>query len=312
VEVTASEAVLRHVAPWATRVRSVRTGSESVTAAVMVARVATGRRPVLVAEGSYHGWHPWTSQRGLAGTDGEWTLTYEYGRISDIPRLVAQAGVPAAIVVEPARWQVTPDGYLQALQEEARRLGALFVVDEMIYGGRWALGGATQLHGLVPDLACFGKALGNGAAVAFLVGGAALAEHGELVSGTYSGDSGALGAARETIDTYVRRPVIEVLWERGAQLQRGMWAAIELAGWSGEAFWEGVGAPHQRLRFRHAPLGREFSTEMAARGVLWHPDLANVCFAHTKAQVAEVCEAALASLHVLLKHHHAPGYGHGV
>jgi glutamate-1-semialdehyde aminotransferase len=53
-------------------------------------------------------------------------------------------------------WVATPE-------HGVTRAGALFLVDERIWGGRHALGGATELYTLLPDLACYGKALGNGA-----------------------------------------------------------------------------------------------------------------------------------------------------
>lgn len=301
-EVEAAEAVLQHVAPWASQVRFVRTGSEALTGAVMMARKATGRRPVFVAKNSYHGWHPWTSQREEPGTDGADTKTYYYGDVQDVIRLATIGDLPAAIVVEPARWEVTPPGYLFALQAVARHLGAFFIVDEMIYGGRWALGGACDVNRLTPDLACYGKAFGNGAPVAFIVGTDALARHGELISGTYSGDVGAARAVVETVGVYTSTPVINTLWERGKQLWEGVSEAVQTTGWVGRAFCDGVAPVHGRLRFTDAAgvispdLAKTFAGQMAKRGVLWHPDLTNVMAAHTVEQMAFVVAAAGHSL----------------
>lgn len=293
VEVDATEAVLKTVAPWATSCRFVKTGSEAMTAAVMIARKATGRRRVLVADPSYHGWHPWTSQRGEANTDGEWTSTYRYG---DAPS--NEFGEVAAVIIEPARWQVTPQNYFTELQQYAHNKGALFIVDEMIWGARVALGGACERFGITPDLAAFGKAIGNGSPIACVVGGAALAEHGEMISGTYSGDTGALAAVCHVLDVYRDEPVIETLWVRGAQLRRGLRQVLTESPFVDTAFVEGE-AVHQRLRFSDATLGKRFAAEMAARGVLWHPDVVNICHAHTVAQIDQVIAAAAESLKAL-------------
>lgn len=296
-EVLAAEKVLACVAPWASQVRFVRTGSEALSAAVLMARQETGRRPVLVAKGSYHGWHGWASQRGVKGTEGEWTFEFDYGcdldawepeRLTDSP--------PAAIVVEPSRWQDTPSGWLYRLQKLAWKMGALFIVDEMIYGGRWALGGATFINRLVPDLACFGKALGNGAPVAMVVGNDVLRERGEWISGTYSGDAGAAEAVVETLDVYAREPVIATMWARGTHLRELLEDAVVETGWSGFAFVEGAAPVHQRLRFKDAALGKVFSAKMSGRGVLWHPEVANICYAHTREHIQQVADAAHAAL----------------
>lgn len=294
-EIEATEAVLEHVAPWASHAKLVRTGTEALAAAVWLARLWTHRRPVLVAKGSYHGWLPWTTQRGEAETDGEHTFEYSYGAQLDEWEPLTDTP-PAAIIVEPARWEETPPGYLQWLQDAAHRMGALFIVDEMIYGGRWAIGGATELDQLQPDLACFGKALGNGAPVAILAGNHVLRDLGERVSGTYSGDVGAARSVAQTLGVYTAHPVIETLWARGRQLVDGLSDAVCSTGWTGRAFVEGVAPVHSRLRFADPTLGRLFSAKMAARGVLWHPDCVNVCCAHTVDQISAVCEAAGRSL----------------
>lgn len=293
VEIEASEAVLETVAPWASTVKMVRTGTEALAGSVWLARKATGRQQVFVAEGSYHGWLPWTTQRGEANTDGQWTYTYPYG---ELPAIDART---AAVIVEPARWQETPVGYLAALQAEAHRVGALFIVDEMIYGCRWRKGGATELYGLRPDLACYGKAIANGWPAACIVGREVLSDQGAAISGTYSGDAGSLGMIVKTLQVYRDQPVIETLWARGTQLRRGIQQAIADTGWTGEAFSEGAGDVHQRLRFADGSFGPKFSTEMARRRILWSPDCVNVMFAHAVEHIDMVIEAAVASLRAL-------------
>lgn len=294
VEVLASEEILSHVAKWATRVRSVRTGSESTTAAMLIARRATGRRPIFVAKNAYHAWHPWAAFRDQPGTDGEWTFSYDYGSLASVAKLVSEVGNPAAIVIEPARWEETPTGYLAALQAYAASLGSLFVVDEMIYGGRWRLGGACELYGLKPDLACFGKAFGNGRPVAFLAGGDVLDRYGEFVSGTYSGDAGSLATVVDVLAFYRDHDVVSALWERGNHVAASLRQAISDAGVGGLHL-EGA-AVHQRIRFEKPELGKVFSAELALRAFLWHPDVVNVSYSHTKRQIDRLGTAACESL----------------
>lgn len=293
IEVQAAEEVLARLAPWARYAKSVRTGSEATTAAVLIARRATNRRPIFVASNAYHAWHPWASMR-----EAESTYQYEYNKLESIASLIDQHGAPAAIVVEPSRWEKTEPGFLSNLQAFAAKLGALFVVDEMVFGGRVALGGACELHNLKPDLATFGKAIGNGLPVAFIVGGDALLQHGEIVSGTYSGDVGSLATVIRVLNFYGANGVVDVLWERGCRLQAGLRAAIDESGAKDLVTQEGYPV-HQRLRFRSVRAGREFSAEMAERGYLWHPDVTNVCYSHTENQMDWCARAAADSLRVL-------------
>lgn len=291
LEHQAADAVLAQVAPWASTVRFVKTGSEATHAAYRVAKAATGRPYVLVGDWAYHGWHEW-SQKTYSKT------CFHYPHGVDFAAVVNPSDI-AAVFVEPHRWEPTPPGWLAGARAFCDRVGALLVFDDLIYGLRAAKAGSAEFFGVRPDLACFGKALGNGAPIACVVGNQALVAHGELVSGTYSGDTAALAAALDVLDVYRTAPVIQTLWDRGLQLHDGLDRALDDAGWRGEAFVEGTIAPHQRLRFAEPANGRRFCAEMASLGVLCHPDLLNVCYAHTAEQIATVGAAARASLEAL-------------
>jgi glutamate-1-semialdehyde 2,1-aminomutase len=305
LEVEAAEAVLTHVAPWASSVRFVKTGSEATTAAYMVARAATDRGIVLRGDWSYHGWHPWaTEQRGSV-----------FQHNADLNQHLA-ATMPehesriAAVFIEPHRWEPVNVEWLQSVRAFCDRVGALLVFDSMIYGGRWKIGGASEHFGVIPDLECFGKAFGNGQSVAFVVGREALAQHGEIASGTYSGDVTGLQAVCDTLQVYTTDPVIETLWARGTQLQTGL---QKLAWESGKFVVEGQPV-HQRIRFHEPaattaydyrvgderPLAKAFREGMAARGVLMLPDAINAMYAHTPEQIDRVLGAVAESVKALV------------
>ena len=294
LEASAAEAMLRHVAPWADRVKFTKTGSEATHAAYRIAKRATGRPLVIVFEGSYHGWHEW-SWRGPDGVpESPFTILAPYGcDLADwLEAQRIEASEIAAVFVEPHRWQPTPAGWLEAVRTFCRAHGAVFVIDEMIYGGRWALGGASAFFGVQPDLACYGKALGNGAAIAAVVGPASLLEaHGEMVSGTYSGDTVGLAALLDTLKVYTTRDVIDTLWARGSQLALGLAEAASRHPSLGAEV-HGAATVHLRLAFTDPTMGQRFSQAMVARDVLWHPDCVNVSYAHTEAIIGQVIQAA--------------------
>lgn len=159
------------------------------------------------------------------------------------------------------------------------------------------MGGATEYFNVIPDLACYGKAFGNGAPAGLIVGRDALAEHGEVVSGTYSGDAVAAGALMSTLNEYQQHDVVGWMWKRGRQLQLGLADAITHAGI--EARLEGSPV-HQRIVFANDALGPLFAMEMAKRGVLWNPACTNIMRAHTEADIERVVDAAEESLRELV------------
>lgn len=279
--------VLERVAPWASQIRFVKTGSEATHAAYRIAKAVTGRPMVLMGESSYHGWHEWSNAgsmtRGYRETD-DWD--------GEMAGLGVEAQTVAAVFVEPLRFGNLSSRWWHDVRAWCTGAGALLVADEMIFGLRMAMGGASELVGVTPDLACFGKALGNGVPVACVVGREALTEAGELVSGTYSGDLIGLAATREVLRLYHAEQVLETLEARGHQLRAGLTSVMAR---HPSAIVEGH-AQHQRVRFRSREEGQRFAASMATRGVLWHPDVVNLCAAHTAAQIDGVLEAAAESL----------------
>ncbi len=274
LEVEAAEAVLKHVAPWASWVRFTKTGSEATHAAYRIAKAATGRDYVVRFAGSYHGWHEWCSDEGGTIPDGTY-ITEQH---------IEGA---AAVFVEPARFRPSEPKFLGYLRELCDDAGALLIFDSMIYGGRFAIGGASEYLGVKCDLECFGKAYGNGAAVSFVVGTERTYEYGEIASGTFSGEISGLQALIDTLKVYTSEPVIATMWARGEQLQEGLREVIPAA----------LGTPKgfpvcQTIEWAKPEYGPRFSAEMLARGVIWHPLPVLTMYAHTEQHIDLVIQAA--------------------
>jgi len=178
-------------------------------------------------------------------------------------------------VVEPVG-AIEPDpGYLESLRELVHAHGALLVFDEVVTGFRVALGGAQEYYGVTPDLACFGKAMGNGMPIAALVGRAELMREFDTVffSGTFGGETLSIAAALAVLDKLQREPIIDRLWQYGEQLCRGATAAIAAQKLDGTVALAGL-PPWKTLSFRDHPGGGRqaiktlFVREMLSRGVL--------------------------------------------
>lgn len=174
--------------PWAEMVRFCRGGGEGMAIAVRIARAATGREKLAFC--GYHGWHDWYLAanlgtenalgehlisgldpagvpRSLAGT----AFPFSYNDEAGLRAIVAEHGHDlAAIVMEPIRSAQPAPGFLQTVRELADACGAVLVIDEVSAGFRLNCGGAHLELGLLPDLAVFSKALGNGYPIAAIIG----------------------------------------------------------------------------------------------------------------------------------------------
>lgn len=281
LEAEAAEAILKHVAPWATSVRTVKTGSEATHAAYRVAKAATRRSLVAVAQDAYHGWHEWSSETAsllIRYTHGD--AKWFYG-----PWLSRES--LAAVFYEPPRFGPVDVEWVRWLRNYCDNEGALLVFDSMIYGGRFALGGLSEYSGVIPDAECFGKAFGNGEAIAFIVGREALADHGEIVSGTYSGDTTGLQAVLDTLQRYTSDSVIDTLWDR-ARCLYDHWQAHVPASFCTLS----QAAPLMGLNFANPAHRVPFKDAMAERGILVWQDWLMVMYAHTPEHMEHVARTA--------------------
>lgn len=234
-EADTSEAFLRICAPWAQKVRWVKSGTEAVMAAVRMARAHTCRDRIVVMDSSYHGWSDLNDARyrldgqenGVPADVAQLTSVMPYHCDSVAMHHMLCSQDVAAVVVEPHRWIRTDVRWLQCLRDMCTANGTVMVMDEMVYGLRWALGGASEYYGVTPDLACFGKALGNGVPVALVCGKEDVMQHSSYISGTYFGDTLGLSAAREVLRLVHETHYMDRLWASGRLVWHGFSDAMD-------------------------------------------------------------------------------------
>jgi glutamate-1-semialdehyde 2,1-aminomutase len=139
-------------------------------------------------------------------------------------------GQIACVVLEAETATAPRAGFLAEVRGLCDRYGALMVLDEMITGFRWDLGGAQRAHDVVPDLSAFGKAIANGFALSALAGKREVMERGGLrhsqervflLSTTHGAETHSLAAGIATMQVFQREPVIETLYRQGERLRLG-------------------------------------------------------------------------------------------
>ena len=295
--------------PCAEMARFGKNGSDATAGAVRAARAYTGRDHVACC--GYHGWQDWfigttTRSAGVPHAVAELAHPFRYNDLASLERVFAEhPGEVAAVILEPVGVVEPEPGFLAGVRELASREGAVLVFDEVITGFRLALGGAQELFGVVPDLACVGKALGNGFPISAVVGRREIMSIFDEVffSFTYGGDAVALAAARATLQRFRDEPVVERLWQQGERLRDGYNELARSAGIERHTDCHGL-APRTVMSFRDADgaeslaLKSIFQQEVLRRGVLsagYH----NVMFAHSDEDVEQMLEAYAAAISVM-------------
>ena len=268
LEVEVAELLVEMV-PGAEMVRFLKTGSEATSAAVRLARAATGRDHVAMC--GYHGWHDWAvghtlRNAGVPRAVRDLTHQWTYNDIDSLRALFAgHPGEVAAVIMEPVGVEPPAVGFLEAVRDLAHEQGALLIFDEVITGFRLAAGGAQEHFGVVPDLAAFGKAMANGYPLAALAGRAAVMEQIEstvFVSSTFGGDTVSLAAALATMRAIERGGVIEHLWRQGARLMEGFNALAD----EHDVPARMIGLPPRRIIAFEAAGGADAN---ALKGLFW-------------------------------------------
>ena len=227
LEVEVAERIAR-LCPGVEAVRFGKSGSDALSAAVRAARAYTGRSHVLA--GGYHGWHDWyvgstTRNRGVPAEVSALTSTFAFNDLGSLAAaLDAHRGAVAAVVLEPSGLDTPDDGFLQGVVDLARAHGAVSIFDEVITGFRLAPGGARQRYGVIPDLSCYGKALGNGMPISAVAGSWEVMGVFEDVffSMTHGGETLSLAAARAVLDALADGSVLAGIHELGTRMLTGL------------------------------------------------------------------------------------------
>lgn len=235
LEVEVAERIVA-LCPGVEAVRFGKTGSDALSAAVRAARAVTGRDHVLVA--GYHGWHDWyigsTSRHGgVPKVVQGLTHTFPFNDLSALEAALRDAAAPiAAVIVEPSGADTPAEGYLSALVDLAHRYGAVAIFDEVITGFRLAPGGARERYRAIPDLSCYGKALGNGMPVSAVGGSRDVMRAFEDVffSGTHGGETLSLAAAAAVLDVIRDGTVLAGVRAIGERMLSGIQRLIDLHG----------------------------------------------------------------------------------
>jgi glutamate-1-semialdehyde 2,1-aminomutase len=309
IEVDLAEAMLDLI-DGAEMAKFAKNGSDVTTAAVKLARAYTGRNLIAICGDqpffSTDDWFIGTTEMnaGVPNALAEMTLKFRYNDLGSLQALFDQHPRQIACVVMEAE-AVTPPapGYLKQVKELCEQQGTVLIFDEMITGFRWDLRGAQKFHGVVPHLSTFGKAMGNGFAIAALMGKREIMRLGGLdhdqdrvflLSTTHGAETHALAASLETIRIYRERNVVEFLWKQGERLRALVNDSI--AQNRLEGFFELIGQPVNLVyatRDQNLKPSQAFRTlflqELIRQGVM-APSFV-VSFSHCDADIDRTAEA---------------------
>lgn len=245
--------------PCAERVRFTTSGSDSTFHAMRLARAFTGKKKILKFEGAYHGVHDYAQlstapkkaaafPHGQPDTEGipqevqDLMLVAPFNDLEATRRIVAEhAKELAAVIVEPIQRIIMPQpGFLDGLRELTTRHDVLLILDEVVTGFRYGLGGAQVLFDIKPDLATYGKIIGSGLPVGAVAGRADIMDQANpsnkgkagyvYQNGTLQGHCLGAAAGIAAIETLSQAGVYERVNRLSDELRRGVQQVVKRHG----------------------------------------------------------------------------------
>ncbi len=225
--------------PWADLVRYARSGGEVCAIAVRIARAATGKDKVAFC--GYHGWHDWYLAanlgeddsldghllpgldpngvpRALAGT----SIPFQYNNLEQLTNILRSDPEIGVIYLEAQRSDPPAPGFLEGVRALATQHNAVLIFDECTSGFRRTLGGMHLHYGVEPDLATFGKTLGNGYAITAVIGRESVmqAPQKTFISSTFWTERIGPTAALATLKVMEETNAPQRVHEIGTQVQQ--------------------------------------------------------------------------------------------
>ncbi len=228
---------LIEIHPWAEMVRFTRSGGEANAVAVRIARAASGKSGVAFC--GYHGWHDWYLSANLGGSShlsghllpglepngvpselSGTAMPFTYNKIDELLAIL-DTKLVGVIIMEVSRSFGPELGFLEDVRRLATERGVVLIFDECTSGFRQTFGGLHKIYGVEPDMAMFGKALGNGYAINAIIGRKSVMEatQSSFISSTFWTERIGPSAALKTLEVMETMKSWQYISETGNQIK---------------------------------------------------------------------------------------------
>mgnify|MGYP001303531199 FL=1 len=224
--------------PWSDMARLARTGGEASAIAVRIARAASGKSKIAFC--GYHGWHDWYLSANLKSTDGlkphlmpgldpagvpkslkNTAIPFNYNNFHELEKIVREHDI-GTIKMEVSRNQKPENNFLKKVRALCNKKKIILIFDECSSGFRQSFGGLHKIYGVDPDMAWFGKALGNGYGITAIIGKREIMDYAQssFISSTFWSERSGPVAANKTLDIMEKTKSWETITEIGSEVQK--------------------------------------------------------------------------------------------
>ncbi len=224
--------------PWADMAKLARTGGEAAAIAVRIARAASGKDKVAFC--GYHGWHDWYLSSNISNKNNlqshlmggleakgvpkdlkNTAFPFTYNNFEELENIVKNNDI-GIIKMEVSRNFQPKDGFLKKIRKLCDRKKIILIFDECTSGFRQTFGGLHKIYGVNPDMAWFGKAMGNGYSIAAIIGKREIMDHAQdtFMSSTFWTERSGPVAALETLKQMEKIKSWKIITKKGLKIQK--------------------------------------------------------------------------------------------
>ena len=284
--------------PWADMVRFARSGGEANAIAIRIARAASGKDKVAIC--GYHGWHDWylsanlgdeknlvghllpgLDPKGVPASLKDTVFPFSYNNFAELEALVNTHDI-GTIKMEVMRNVEPKNEFLHKVRKLASERNIVLIFDECTSGFRETFGGLHKKYGVEPDVAMFGKALGNGYGITAIVGRREVMEAAQttFISSTFWTERIGSVAALKTLEVMERTNSWDTITQIGLNI-RERWQLLADQHGVGIDLWGLPSLCGHSFQSENALAYKTLTTqEMLAKGYLASNSV-YVCTEHT-------------------------------
>jgi len=291
---------LKKIIPCCEMVRFLKTGSEATSAAIKIARSYTSREHIAYC--GYHGWHDWYTvntpkNKGIPKCYAKLTHRFDFNDIQSLSDIIKKHKL-VAVILEPCIFEEPKDNFLKKVINLAHKNGALVIFDEIVTGFRFPGLSAQKFFKVKPDLATFGKAMGNGFPISCVCGRKEIMKELEgdcFVSSTFGGDLVGINATLATLGVLETNDVIGHIWFLGQYLKDGYNEIAKSLGIETSC----IGYPNRTMHLFPTPEHKSlFWQECIKRGVLFGY-AQFISYSHTQQEIDYTLEVVKKALTIV-------------
>ena len=229
--------------PWAEMVKFARTGAEANSIAIRLARAYSNKNEIAIC--GYHGWHDWylsasiSDEKNFQKFDGKcwqfrsafkykkYTHTFQYNDYRSFKNLIDKNKNIGVVIMEVMRNFEPKDNFLHKIKNFCEKNNIVLIFDECTSGFRETNGGLHLKYKINPDLAMFGKSLGNGFAINAVIGKKDIMNFAKktFISSTFWTERSGSTAGLKTLEVMNSQKSWEIITKKGKFIKKN-WKKI--------------------------------------------------------------------------------------